>query len=258
MLVAVADVVLAELAGRVAVRSLSRSAMVGSSAVRPSFAPGRPTLVSPVRIGDWPVRNAARPAVQLCCPYQSVNIAPSRPIRSMFGRPVAHRPVVVDARVPPADVVAPQDQDVRLAVRHRASSLADHADWRAGSRSGAGRMGIRSDAAARRAVHVDRLDGRLRSLAGEHRRGVPLEVDVLVVADVDLDLVDGPAGEPERGLGTRALTASPESRPMHRPSPHSVNERDLRPHRPARHDVVVDVELRRADAPRGTGPSTPW
>jgi hypothetical protein len=31
----------------------------------PSGAPGRPTLVSPVRIGDWPVMKAARPAVQL-------------------------------------------------------------------------------------------------------------------------------------------------------------------------------------------------
>jgi hypothetical protein len=41
--------------------------------------------VSPVRIGDWPVMNAARPAVQLCSPYQSVNIAPSLAMRSMFG-----------------------------------------------------------------------------------------------------------------------------------------------------------------------------
>ena len=29
-------------------------------------APGIPTLVRPVRIGFWPVINAARPAVQLC------------------------------------------------------------------------------------------------------------------------------------------------------------------------------------------------
>ena len=28
-------------------------------------------------MGDCPVMNAARPAVQLCCPYQSVNSAPS-------------------------------------------------------------------------------------------------------------------------------------------------------------------------------------
>src|SRR6185312_14175279 len=59
--------------------------MVGSSAFMPSGAPGRPTLVNPVRIGDWPVMNAARPAVQLCWPYQSVNIAPSFATRSIFG-----------------------------------------------------------------------------------------------------------------------------------------------------------------------------
>ena len=42
-----------------------------------------PTLVRPVPIGDWPVMKAACPAVQLCCPYQSVNIAPSLAMRSM-------------------------------------------------------------------------------------------------------------------------------------------------------------------------------
>src|SRR5262249_54562673 len=35
------------------------------------------------------------------------------------GRAVAPPPVVVDARVPPPDVIPPQDQDVRLALRHR-------------------------------------------------------------------------------------------------------------------------------------------
>ena len=38
-----------------------------------------------MRNGDWPVMNAARPAVQLCWPYQSVNSAPSLAMRSMFG-----------------------------------------------------------------------------------------------------------------------------------------------------------------------------
>ena len=57
----------------------------GPCARRPWSAPGRPTLVSPVRIGDWPVIKAARPAVQLCWPYQSVNIAPSFAKRSMLG-----------------------------------------------------------------------------------------------------------------------------------------------------------------------------
>ena len=59
--------------------------MVGSSTFMPSGAPGRPTLVSPVRIGDWPVMKAARPAVQLCWPYQSVKSAPSSAMRSMLG-----------------------------------------------------------------------------------------------------------------------------------------------------------------------------
>jgi hypothetical protein len=60
-------------------------AIVGSSFFMPSGAPGRPTFVSPVRIGDWPVMKAARPAVQLCWPYQSVNSAPPRAMRSMLG-----------------------------------------------------------------------------------------------------------------------------------------------------------------------------
>ena len=42
-------------------------------------------FVRPVRIGDCPVRNAARPPVQLCCPYQSVKMAPSLAILSMLG-----------------------------------------------------------------------------------------------------------------------------------------------------------------------------
>src|SRR5690348_11570003 len=61
------------------------SAIVGSSGRRPRSAPGKPTFVKPVRIGDCPVMNAARPAVQLCWPYQSVKIAPSRATRSMLG-----------------------------------------------------------------------------------------------------------------------------------------------------------------------------
>ena len=66
-------------------RAFSRVAMVGSSFFMPSGAPGRPTLVRPARIGDCPVMKAARQAVQLCWPYQSVNTAPSLPMRSMWG-----------------------------------------------------------------------------------------------------------------------------------------------------------------------------
>jgi hypothetical protein len=69
--VAITEVILAELAGGIAER-LERlgnrpSAIVGSSFCRPTFAPGIPTLVRPVRIGFWPAMKQARPAVQLCC-----------------------------------------------------------------------------------------------------------------------------------------------------------------------------------------------
>src|SRR5215470_13997299 len=37
------------------------------------------------RIGMRPVMKEARPAVQLACPYQDVNIAPSRAMRSTLG-----------------------------------------------------------------------------------------------------------------------------------------------------------------------------
>ena len=66
VLVAVALVVLAELAGGVAL-AFSTVAMVTSVFCQPSFAPGRPTLVMPVRTGTEPLMKAARPAVQLCC-----------------------------------------------------------------------------------------------------------------------------------------------------------------------------------------------
>ena len=59
--------------------------MVASSACRPMSAPGIPTLVRPVRYGFCPVMNAARPAVQLCWPYESVNRMPSFAMRSMLG-----------------------------------------------------------------------------------------------------------------------------------------------------------------------------
>ena len=67
VLILVAEMVLAELAGLVAQRLqefgdgriFRAEAYVGA---------GMPTLVSPVRIGFWPVMNAARPAVQLCWP----------------------------------------------------------------------------------------------------------------------------------------------------------------------------------------------
>ena len=63
-LVLVAKVVLAELAGGIA-HGPSAVAMVGAAAGNPVGAPAWPTVVMPVRIGNWPVMKFARPAVQL-------------------------------------------------------------------------------------------------------------------------------------------------------------------------------------------------
>ena len=64
--VAIAQMVLAELAGGIALRLQQlgdrRIFLLQSRAWRP----GKPTLVRPVRKPDWPVMNDARPAVQLC------------------------------------------------------------------------------------------------------------------------------------------------------------------------------------------------
>ena len=67
VLVAVALVVLAELAGGVAL-ALEHGGHRQSVFCQPSFAPGSPTLVMPQRTGTLPLMNAARPAVQLCWP----------------------------------------------------------------------------------------------------------------------------------------------------------------------------------------------
>ena len=68
VLVAVAEVVLAELAGGVALRlqELGDGRVFGAAA-RPA-TPGKPTLVRPVRKPLCPVMNEARPAVQVCSP----------------------------------------------------------------------------------------------------------------------------------------------------------------------------------------------
>ena len=67
VLVAVAEVVLPELPGRVPERlqQLCDRRVLG---LQPCSAPGSPTLLSPVRYTLWPVMNADRPAVQLCSP----------------------------------------------------------------------------------------------------------------------------------------------------------------------------------------------
>ncbi len=66
-LVEVAEMVLAELPGRVAERleQLGDRRVLG---VQPDLEPGMPTLLSPVRKTLWPVMNDDRPAVQLCSP----------------------------------------------------------------------------------------------------------------------------------------------------------------------------------------------
>ena len=67
MFVAVALVVLAELAGGVA--ETLHDGGHGDVGFLPTFrAPGMPTLVMPVRTGTEPLMKAARPAVQLCWP----------------------------------------------------------------------------------------------------------------------------------------------------------------------------------------------
>ena len=67
-LVAVALMVLAELRGGVALRLEHLGERgVGSFESR-AGEPGMPMVVMPVRMGNWPMRNAARPAVQLGWP----------------------------------------------------------------------------------------------------------------------------------------------------------------------------------------------
>ena len=84
-LVAVAEVVLAELAGRVAERlEQLRDGRIFCLQARSATLACRPSL-SPVRDTLCPVMNDARPAVQLCSPYESVNRMPSFAMRSMFG-----------------------------------------------------------------------------------------------------------------------------------------------------------------------------
>src|SRR5271157_828957 len=59
--------------------------MVGVSFLRKFGSPGATTIDSAERMGRRPVRNEARPAVQLACPYQLVKTAPSLAMRSTLG-----------------------------------------------------------------------------------------------------------------------------------------------------------------------------
>jgi hypothetical protein len=64
--VAVTEMVLADLRGCVALH-LEQLRNGRILVLRPCLAPGKPTFSSPVRRGDCPVMNAARPAVQEFC-----------------------------------------------------------------------------------------------------------------------------------------------------------------------------------------------
>lgn len=50
-------------------------------------------------MGDCPVINAARPAGQFCWPHQSVNIAPSLAMWSMFGVNHAHHEAIPNEEI---------------------------------------------------------------------------------------------------------------------------------------------------------------
>ena len=66
MLFKIAEVVFAELRGRVAAR-LENLGKCDVRFLQARRRPGVPTVVIPVRTGNCPVMNAARPAVQLGC-----------------------------------------------------------------------------------------------------------------------------------------------------------------------------------------------
>ncbi len=84
MLVAVAEVVLAELAGLVppGLEQLGDGDVAG---LKPFLGARQADLEHAGAKADLTGDEAARPAVQLCWPYQSVNSAPSLAMRSMFG-----------------------------------------------------------------------------------------------------------------------------------------------------------------------------
>ena len=103
--------------------------MVGSSGLQPDGRPGDPHLAEPgaedALPGDErrPPRGAALLAVGVREAHPLVRDAVD------VRRPVPHQPVAVAAEVGDADVVAPDDEDVRL-VGHQGSSLPCLA-WRA-------------------------------------------------------------------------------------------------------------------------------
>ncbi len=125
----------------------------------PSFAPGKPTFSKPVRNGLWPVMNAARPAVQdlLAIPVGEQRAFLGDAVN--VGRLVAHHAAVIATRVVPADVVAPEDEDVGfLALPAVAFSRLSAASASAGTSIAAASTAAKIPAGIRFMIFGERLD----------------------------------------------------------------------------------------------------
>jgi len=108
VLIKVAEMVLAELAGRYSQAASAVQGWSDSSLDSPSFAPGRPTCEAR---SDRRLAGDGTPARRQCNSvgsYQSVNSAPSFAMRSMLGVLVAHHPLVIGADVPEGRCPSPQ------------------------------------------------------------------------------------------------------------------------------------------------------
>jgi hypothetical protein len=113
----------------------------------PIGAPGKPTLVSPVRMPCWPVRNAARPAVHdlLAVIVEEHDAVAGDAVD--VRRVVAHQPMRIRADVRYPDVVAVDDEDVRLGscvrgLRPRAPHRRDRSQRRRRSKRRSGKEKI--------------------------------------------------------------------------------------------------------------------
>jgi hypothetical protein len=120
-LVAVAEVVLAELAGDVAhgLQDLGDGGVLGLEAHIGSRQPHLGEAGADGGLAGDECR-AAGGAALLAVPVGVHAAFPGDPVD--VGRAVAHHAVVVGADIEPTDVIAPDDEDVRLAGCHGASS----------------------------------------------------------------------------------------------------------------------------------------
>src|SRR5271157_2818129 len=90
--------------------------MVEASAGSPTSAPGCPTVVIPVRIGNSPVMKFARPAATRLGVIVGEPHALGRQLIEIR-RPTRHYAFVIRANVEPADVIAHNDDDIGFLVR---------------------------------------------------------------------------------------------------------------------------------------------